>query len=126
MWAVKGFVPETIKNRLHLVIAKVRHLSCSVSSLVRGSVMFGRGCYVVRGARVSNGVQLGDFSCVNRVSTSAMLYTPDKLIRFRLPADVVAELLETRWWERSTDELAADAGRFQTPWQGTACGEVAR
>ena len=220
MWQVKEFVPEGIKNYLRLVGAKLRHPDCFIASpLVGDKVILGRGCYVVRGAQVSNGVQLGDFTFVNcgailcsgelgrfcsiapyaiigpqehptsYLSTSTKLYSRDNvfgapsdwnnnpepprigsdvwigasafirqgvqighgavvgasavvthdvppyaivagapatLIRFRFPADVVAELLETRWWERSTDELAADPERFQMPWHGTACREVAR
>jgi acetyltransferase-like isoleucine patch superfamily enzyme len=220
MWQVKEFVPEGFKNYVRLVAAKLRHPGCFIGSpLVGDRVILGRGCYVVRGAHLSNGVRLGDFSYVNCgailcsgelgrfcsigpyaiigpqehptsfLSTATNVYGPDnlfgapsrwnhcpnpprigsdvwigafgfvregvrighgavvgagaivthdvppyaivagapaKVIRFRFATDIVAELLETRWWERSTEELAADPQRFQVPWKGAACREVAR
>jgi virginiamycin A acetyltransferase len=85
-------------------------------SFVRQGVRIGHGAIVGAGAIVTHDVP--PYGIVAGV--------PAKLLRLRFDAEVVAELLETRWWERSAAELAADAERFQIPWKGASCCEVVR
>jgi acetyltransferase-like isoleucine patch superfamily enzyme len=85
-------------------------------ALVRQRVRIGHGAVVGAGAIVTHKVP----------PCGIAAGVPARVIRFRFAADLAAEPLETRWRERSTDELAADPPRFPMPWKGATCCEVAR
>lgn len=37
---------------------------------------------------------------------------PGRVVRYRFPSDIIAQLLEERWWDRSIEDLAHDLNPF--------------
>lgn len=66
MWHLKEFVPEGLKHDLKLIAAKLRHPGCFIASPHIGRrVALGRGCSILAGAQIVDGVSIGDYSYVN-------------------------------------------------------------
>jgi acetyltransferase-like isoleucine patch superfamily enzyme len=40
---------------------------------------------------------------------------PSRVVRYRFSRRTIDELLQTKWWDRSIDELMPDLGSFQRP-----------
>jgi virginiamycin A acetyltransferase len=95
---------------------------------VGSDVWIGASTFVRQGVRIGHGAIVGAGAVVTRdvPPYGIVAGVPANLLRFRFPPEIVADLLETRWWERSTEELVADAGNFQVPWRGRIYQEVAR
>ncbi|MGO9262255.1 MAG: hypothetical protein ACLQU1_39050 [Bryobacteraceae bacterium] len=95
---------------------------------IGSSVRIGAFALVRQGVRIGHGAVMDDGAIVTHdvPPYGIVAGVPAKVIRFRFAADLVAELPELRWWERTTDELAADPRRLQMPWKGAACREVGR
>jgi acetyltransferase-like isoleucine patch superfamily enzyme len=95
---------------------------------IGSDVWIGAVAFVRQGVRIGHGGIVGAGAVVTHdVPPYAIVAgTPAKVLRLRFDEGLVGELLESRWWERRTEELAADAGSFQKPWQGDARHEVMR
>jgi len=96
---------------------------------VAGSdVWIGAFAFVRQGVRIGHGAIVGAGTVVTHdVPPYAIVAgAPARVLRYRFREEVVEELLESRWWERSLAELEVEAHSFQMPWNGVACREAAR
>jgi len=95
---------------------------------IGSDVWIGAHAFIRQGLRIGHGAIVGAASVVTHdVPPYAIVVgSPARVLRFRFEPDIVAEILESRWWERSTRELAAEPERFLRPWQGKRFAEVAR
>jgi virginiamycin A acetyltransferase len=91
-------------------------------------VWIGAHAFVRQGVQIGHGAVVGAGAVVTRdVPPYAIAAgVPARVMRFRFSAERVTELLESRWWEQSPEQLAKQAGRFQKSWRGFAPCEAAR
>lgn len=78
------------------------------SIILPGCREIGIGAVVGAGAIVTHDVP--DFAVVGGA--------PAKVLRMRFSDEVQAQILETRWWERTAEELTANLDLMTTPVQG--------
>jgi acetyltransferase-like isoleucine patch superfamily enzyme len=71
----------------------------------------GDGAYIGAGAVVQNPVP----------PYAIVMGNPGRVVKYRFSEKVIAELRESRWWEKPLGDLAADWESFQVPLDGTAC-----
>lgn len=68
-------------------------------------------------ASIGDGAVIGAGAIVGRdvPPYAIMLGNPARVIGYRFPPEVIAELLASRWWERPLAELARDLPAYVTP-----------
>jgi virginiamycin A acetyltransferase len=95
---------------------------------IGSDVWIGAHAFVRQGVRIGHGAIVGAGAIVTHdVPPYAIVAgVPAKTVRFRFEPEIVAQLLASLWWERSTAELLPEAERFQTPWKGKAPCEAVR
>ncbi len=66
---------------------------------------------------IADGAVIGAGAVVNKnVPTYAVATgNPCRIVRYRFSESVIAELLASRWWERSLEQLLPELWRFQRP-----------
>lgn len=72
---------------------------------------------------IGDGAIIGAGTVVNRdvPPYAVVVGHPGKIVRYRFSDSVIAELLASRWWEKTPEELKTEAAMFQTPLDG---GEI--
>lgn len=67
--------------------------------------------------RIGDGAVIGAGAVINRdvPPYAVVLGNPGRVVKYRFPQDVIARLLEERWWDKDIDELAECIGEFQKP-----------
>lgn len=70
---------------------------------------------------VGDGAYIGAGAVVTKNVPPYAIVTgnPAKIIRYRYPENMIKEMLESRWWEKSIDELKSDIESFQRPLDGS-------
>lgn len=71
---------------------------------------------------IGDGAAIGAGSVVsiNVPPYAVVVGNPARVVRYRFPKDVIDELLASRWWEKSIEELESNIERFQRPFSWTA------
>ena len=119
-----------IMNRNHPLDFKSTHAMFCISSFqlceqdlvshiplkIGNDVWIGHGAIVMPNVReIGDGVVIAAGAVVNKnVPPYAIVVgNPARVVRFRFSEDVINELLSSRWWEKSIDELKPEISTFQ-------------
>lgn len=67
--------------------------------------------------RIGHGAVIGAGAVVNKdvPDYAVVLGNPGRVVKYRFPSGVIAELLAEEWWTRDLSELAQDIDGFQRP-----------
>lgn len=73
---------------------------------------------------IGDGVIIGAGSVVNKdiPPYAVVVGNPCKIVRFRYPDEKISEIMATKWWEKSFNELLPDISKFRVPLDGS--GEI--
>ena len=88
-----------------------------VRTTIGNDVWIGENVMIKAGVKVGNGAVIGMGSVVTRnVPDYAVIAgNPARIIRYRFDDKTIAELLSSRWWRFSIDELYKNAIYFDSP-----------
>jgi acetyltransferase-like isoleucine patch superfamily enzyme len=75
---------------------------------------------------VGDGAVIGAGAVVSRdvPPYAVVLGNPGRVVKYRFPPEVVARLLEEKWWEQDLPEVASRIREFQTPLEDVRPAEV--
>ena len=87
--------------------------ACYDRSSSKGSVTIGNDCWIGMGATILSGVTIGDGAVIGAKAVvasdvppySIAVGNPARVVRRRFPDDVIAKLLEIRWWDWDAEKI---------------------
>jgi acetyltransferase-like isoleucine patch superfamily enzyme len=70
--------------------------------------------------RIGDGAVIGAGAVVSKdvPPYAVVLGNPARVVKYRFSPDVIARLLEEKWWDKDLSELAGQIGEFQVPLEG--------
>jgi virginiamycin A acetyltransferase len=102
-----GYVKQDFLKRTAPVIGN--DVFIGYNAIILNNVKsIGDGAYIAAGAIVTKDVP----------PYALVAGNPARIIRYRFSQEIIDELLQERWWEKSLDELMLDLKKFQIPLEG--------
>ncbi len=95
--------------------------------VIGNDVWIGSGVFVDQGVCIGDGAIIGAGAVVTHdvPPYGIVAGVPARLLRYRFRAEQVEQILQSPWWERSIQELGAQADSFQQPWTSQPKGRPA-
>lgn len=124
-----GMATHTMENLSTSPLFTQKNNACRVSwspkdvnDNISRRVLIGNDVWVGSHALILGGVRIGDGAVVGAgavVTKDIPPYSivggvPARVIRYRFTEAIIEELLKTRWWDYSDDELRRNIGSFQS------------
>ncbi|MCD6405988.1 MAG: CatB-related O-acetyltransferase [Planctomycetes bacterium] len=103
-----GYVGEDLVEHNDLEIGNDVYIGCNAIILPRVSVI-GDGAVVGAGAIVTKDVE----------PFAVVAGNPARVIRYRFSPERIAEIVKSKWWEKSIEELQSDFENFTRPVEDT-------
>jgi len=85
-------------------------------------VWIGHNAIILPSVRsIGTGAVVGAGSVVNKeIPPYAVVFgSPARIIRYRFPKETIEELLASRWWEKSPEEIKSTLGEYTKPYRGS-------
>ena len=95
-----------------------------MTELKRTELTIGNDVWIGHNAIILSGVSsIGDGAVIGAGAVlykdvppyAVVLGNPARVVRYRFSAEKIEELLESKWWEKSIDELLPEIESFQKP-----------
>jgi virginiamycin A acetyltransferase len=93
----------------------------TIEAGLKGDTVLGNDIWIGQEATIMPGVRIGDGAIVATKSVvvdnvppyAVMGGNPARMIRMRFPDDVIAELLQIRWWDWDADKISRNLGAIR-------------
>jgi virginiamycin A acetyltransferase len=85
-------------------------------------VWIGHNAIILPSVRsIGTGAVVGAGSVVNKeIPPYAVVFgSPARIIKYRFPKETIEELLASRWWEKSPEEIKSALGEYTKPYRGS-------
>ena len=94
----------------------VEHIPLKIGN----DVWIGHNAIIMPSVReIGDGAVIGAGAVVNKnvIPYSVVLGNPARVVRYRFSKEVINELLDSRWWEKSIDGIKSTINEFQLPYE---------
>lgn len=91
-----------------------------IPKVIGNDVLIGNNAVILTSAKcIGDGAVIGANAVVNKdvPPYAVALGNPARIVRYRFPPDVIEELLQSRWWEKSVEELRPELHEFMGPYK---------
>jgi virginiamycin A acetyltransferase len=126
--AYRSSHPTNTKSSHALFYNPAKGIVRNLNLLKRGTLIIGNDVFIGNNAillpsvtSVGDGAYIGAGAVVTKdVPPYAIVAgNPAKIIRYRYSENVINEMLESKWWEKSIDELKSEIESFHCPLDGS-------
>lgn len=91
-----------------------------IPKVIGNDVWIGHNAVILKGAKcIGDGAVIGANAVVNKdvPPYAVVVGNPARIVQYRFSPDVIEELLQSRWWEKSVEELRPELHEFIGPYK---------